>query len=176
MNKVSLTFFKNLQLKEEEQKILEESLELVYVKETETILKEGSLGTDLFFLLEGKVKVVKEMLPATIAAKIPFLKENIKTLAILEGKDTPMLGELALIDTDKRSASVIALTPCTLLKLNQKKFLKLAKEHPDLGFKLLYHVSKNIISKLRVANESITKLTIALALLLKQKSTLKEDL
>lgn len=171
MNKLNLSFLKNLQLKDTEQKALEKALELVYVKEAETILKEGTLGTDLFFLLEGKVKIVKEMLPPAIASKIPFLKENTKTLAILEGKDTPMLGELALIDTDQRSASVIALSPCTLLKLSQKKFLELAKEHPELGFKLLYQVSKNIVSKLRVANESITKLTIALALLLKQKST-----
>jgi len=169
LNLKNIPFFADLQEKQLEK--LQNIVEVVEVEESTFILKEGSVGQDFFILVQGKVKIVKQMLAEEVASKLTFLTENKKTLAILEGKDYPLLGEMALIDADRRSANVIALTQCTLLKITQQDFLKLAQEDPLLAFKILLKISQSISQKLRLANKNITKLTTALALLLQQKTT-----
>jgi len=169
LNLKNIPLFADLQEKQLEK--LQNIVEVVEVEESTFILKEGSVGQDFFILVQGKVKIVKQMLAEEVASKLTFLTENKKTLAILEGKDYPLLGEMALIDADRHSANVIALTQCTLLKITQQDFLKLAQEDPLLAFKILLKISQSISQKLRLANKNITKLTTALALLLQQKTT-----
>jgi len=49
-------------------------------------------------------------------------------------------GELALITESTRTATVAALTPLRCLELTAWDFRELAKEHPDITWKLLQHV------------------------------------
>jgi CRP-like cAMP-binding protein len=63
-----------------------------------------------------------------------------------------VIGEMALIDTKARSATVVAKTDCRLVPINEKRFLVLVHETPI--FALL--VMKTLAERLRrmVANRA----------------------
>ncbi|MDQ7031935.1 MAG: cyclic nucleotide-binding domain-containing protein [Desulfonauticus sp.] len=163
-NLKKIPFFSDL-TSQQEKKILS-LMEKIEIEPGVELIKEDEVGTEMFILISGQVKIVKRMVKPEIAEKIPFLEENSKVLATLDGKDFPVLGEIALIDSDKRSATVYTLTSCTFLKLTQEKFLSLAHAEPELGLKISVAVSKSLAQKLRQTNGDIVKLTTALALLL----------
>ncbi|WP_456325288.1 cyclic nucleotide-binding domain-containing protein [Desulfonauticus submarinus] len=165
-----ISFFKELS-REQEEKIAA-LLQKIEVEAGVPFIKEGEFGTEMFILISGRVKVVKQMLKPEVAEKIPFLQETEKVLAVLEGKDFPVLGEVALVDSDKRSATIYTLTPCVFLKLSQKNFFHLIQSEPELGLKIVLNIAKNLAFRLRKANDDVIKLTTALALVLHKKNNL----
>lgn len=65
-----------------------------------------------------------------------------------DGKDTPLstlgggdyFGEMALLNQDRRSASVITLEDTTLWRIGRDAFLGLTQEHPVLAGKISHHI------------------------------------
>jgi CRP-like cAMP-binding protein len=84
------------------------------------------------------------------------------TVAKLKAEYNIFFGELALVDTDKRSASVVALTDCELLVFTRDKFLELCQNHADIGWRLALEISGILSSRLRKANEEAVILFEAL--------------
>jgi CRP-like cAMP-binding protein len=72
-----------------------ENVPIIQYSQGETIIQEGDSTNNIFLIISGKVKVIKNTKSAPI------------TLAT-QGKDT-IFGEMTLIDGKQRSASVIAL-------------------------------------------------------------------
>ena len=65
-----------------------------------------------------------------------------------------VFGEMALIDSDKRSATVKAKTDCRLLKISREDFNSFADSHPSAGVSLLRFIGVNLIRNIRKENEN----------------------
>jgi len=97
------------------------------------LFREGDYGEEMFVLLEGEANILA-------AGK---LVDHVATGAIV--------GEMALIDKSPRSASVIALTPCRLAKINMRRFNFLVQQNPFFAI----HVMQVLAQRLRKMNQLV---------------------
>jgi CRP/FNR family transcriptional regulator, cyclic AMP receptor protein len=112
------------------------------VAPSEHLCREGDPATSLFFLVQGKVRVSKQ---------IPGVGEE--ALAILEPGD--YFGEMALIDDSPRSADAITNTPCVLGVIDKGAFDQLLFMNKDLAFDLLWVFVRTLSERLRENNEKL---------------------
>jgi len=105
------------------------------------IFSENSLGTSLFIILTGKVKIFAEHKG----------KKKIFTY-IAPGE---FFGELALIDDPIRTASAQALSDTEVLTINRDEFKKILTKHPDMTYNLM----KILAKRLRFADKEIESLS-----------------
>ncbi|GAB4300144.1 MAG: hypothetical protein Kow0090_15590 [Myxococcota bacterium] len=96
----------------------------------ETLIKQGDDGDCLYLILQGNVKVLV----------------NDKEVAQLGEKSA--VGEMAILDNEPRSASVIAATPVSALRIDQEDFYQLMSEKSDIA----YGIIQVLIHRLREAN------------------------
>jgi len=89
-----------------------------------------------------------------------------KILTKLSSTDHAVFGEVALFEQGKRTATVAALTDCTLLEITRDAFLGLGEENPRIGYKISRNIAQMLCSRLRKADEDTIKLTTALSLAL----------
>ena len=103
------------------------------------IVRQDVSGDCMYIVVEGRAKVVHHS-----------EGHNIE-LAVLKPGD--FFGELALVDEGPRSADVIALDECMLLKITQAAILALAGVYPTAAFKLLIAMGRIMVNRLRRGNE-----------------------
>ena len=111
----------------------------------EVIFKEGDAGDAFYAVLEGKVRISKEIEGAGEEA-----------LTILDKGS--YFGEMALIDEFPRSASVTAHTDCRVLMMDKADFFQLLSRNKDLAYKLLWVFCQVLSQRLRDTNEKIISL------------------
>ncbi|MFC1671466.1 cyclic nucleotide-binding domain-containing protein [Spirochaetota bacterium] len=122
-------------------------------KKDSYIIKEGDTGEDLFIVIKGIIKIVKKTLQ----------KEEYTVINLNSDKRGGItVGELALIDSDRRSASVIADTDCVCLVITRNKFLKFGDDNPDIGLSITRAISSQLARSLRKANADVITLFSAL--------------
>ena len=102
----------------------------------EMLFLAGDAGDAMFALLEGSLKV------AVVSAE-----GSEQLLAILGPGD--VVGEMALLDGRPRSASVSALRPCRLARIDRRDFDAFAERHPAVYRHMLALLSQ----RLRQAND-----------------------
>lgn len=107
------------------------------------ILMEEDKGNALFVIIKGKVKVARSSADG---------REVI--LSILNEAD--FFGEMAILDGQSRSATVISLEDSELFIIQRNDFLDLLKRHPEVSISLLYELT----SRLRVADMKIKALSL----------------
>src|SRR5574344_745141 len=115
------------------------------------IINEGDDGDNLYILFEGVVQVLRNTPSSDRFAVVNLASEQ-----------NVFFGEVALIDRDKRSASVVAQTDCKTLTLTRKDFLDLCEEVPRLGYKACFKIAKRLAGSLRRSNMDILTLYDAL--------------
>jgi voltage-gated potassium channel len=71
-------------------------------------------------------------------------------------------GELALLDREQRSASVIAETQCDLLVIDRRSFVAFGDRYPEAGLVITRRIARNLTDRLRRANEDTVTLFTAL--------------
>ena len=86
----------------------------------ETVIEEGAMGLGMFVITSGRVDVFKQAESGSIA------------LGAMEEGD--VLGEIALIDDQPRSASAVAKTKTECLLLTRDSFETLVKKEPDVAW------------------------------------------
>lgn len=92
-----------------------EELEFLIFLPGDFIIRQGELGDCMYFLCRGSVEVVvNEQQVAVLPEGSPF-------------------GETALIQNEKRNASVRALSYCDVYRLSQQSFEKLKSKHPEFN-------------------------------------------
>ncbi|OGR24496.1 MAG: hypothetical protein A2139_12115 [Desulfobacca sp. RBG_16_60_12] len=123
------------------------------------IIQEGEPGDSLFIMAAGEVEITKQL---TLVLDEDTPKERV--MIRLKAEDGVYFGEMALLESEIRSATVTALTDCSLLELHQKDFLELIEQHPAMGIKLLLRLSQLLSRHLRKTNQDVVKLTTALAI------------
>ncbi len=112
-------------------------------KKGDVILMEEESGSALFVIIKGEVKVVRVGDDG---------REVI--LSILGPSD--IFGEMALLDGETRSASVVALEQAELFMIHRKDFLGLLHEYPSIAISLLRHLTQ----RLRRADSLIKSLSL----------------
>ncbi len=108
------------------------------------IITEGDTGSEMYFLAEGSVDILK-----TTIFGDRFV------CATLDAGMHCVFGEMALIDKDKRSATVRAKTPCTALSISREDFDRFAASHPNAAVSLLKFISINLVRNIRRENENL---------------------
>lgn len=103
---------------------LEKSCSFKRYSALEQIIDRQSETTDVFFVIDGKVRVVNY----SVSGREITLDD------LDAGRN---FGELAAIDSRPRSASVIALTDCLVASLPQQQFLTLLKKNPDIALNVM---------------------------------------
>lgn len=132
----------------------------------ENLITEGEEGDEMFILIEGRVRISKSMLIKEMSLPILEVDNPRKVLATLDESEYPIFGEIALMDRDKRSATVQALTPASFLVTDRERFFQLLDREPAIGVTLFKRLSRRMAATIRNNNAELIKLSTALALAL----------
>lgn len=102
------------------------------------MIREGEVGAEMYIVYRGAVEIQKR----TRAG------DNY-TVVRLSSEDNVFFGELALVDDDKRSATVIATEDSEFIVISKSDFVKLGDERPDIGLPITREIAKILASRLR---------------------------
>lgn len=108
------------------------------------LITEGETGDEVYVLIEGTVDIIK----STIFG-------DSFVVATLDAKDHCVFGEMAMIDSDRRSATVKAKTDCMTLSMRREDFDRFCHEHPRSGVELLRLISINLVRNIRAENNNL---------------------
>jgi CRP-like cAMP-binding protein len=117
----------------------------------ETVVTEGELDNRMFIIKSGTVEVRKRSLHGD-----PYTVTRLSS----EGHD--FFGELGLIDTDKRSATVTCTSACQMYVITRQRFDEFGVEHPRLALLVTREIAKILCQRLRRADQDIITLFGAL--------------
>jgi CRP/FNR family transcriptional regulator, cyclic AMP receptor protein len=123
------------------------------------IIQEGEPGDSLFIMAAGEVEITKQL---TLVLDEDTPKERV--MIRLNAENGVYFGEMALLESETRSATVTASADCSLMELHQKDFLALVEQDPAMGVKLLLRLAQILSRHLRKTNQDVVKLTTALAI------------
>ncbi|MCW8928698.1 MAG: Crp/Fnr family transcriptional regulator [Gammaproteobacteria bacterium] len=107
------------------------------------VIQEGELSQVFYILVNGKVEV--------------FINNSSGDKYVLNilGDDS-YLGELAFLDEEERSASVMTLEDSLFLSINKDDFTKILRQYPDIYDSLV----KNLVGMIRSLNNTVRKLAM----------------
>lgn len=109
------------------QDLLPPTEQRVPFKPGQAIFKEGDFGDFMYVLLEGTVEVLVH--GKSVGAFQPV----------------EVFGEMAIIDPQPRSASVVAKTNCKLVRVNRPRFLVLVQNTPEFAL----HLMQMLVDRIR---------------------------
>lgn len=133
----------------------DEALELIARVATEEsyptgtkIFEHGAAGDKLYLILEGRVRISRE---------VPGMGEE--ALAILGPGQ--IFGEMALVDESPRSADALVHNSCRLLAIPKDGFDDLLFLHKDLAYEVLWSILRTLVRRLRETTDKLTFLSIS---------------
>lgn len=130
-------------LTEDEIASLSERLELKKFDAGGVVIETGAAATELFLLAMGRVSV--------------FVEHDSGARRRLATFSPGMVfGEVALIDSAPRSATIIADSAVECIVLSVDDFNQLGESHPAIKIKLLENLSRGLCRKLRKANRELS--------------------
>jgi CRP/FNR family transcriptional regulator, cyclic AMP receptor protein len=112
------------------------------LKANERVFQEGDVGTEMYIIASGKVRISK---------MVQGVGEE--ALAVLEPGS--YFGEMALIDDTPRSADATAHLACTLYVIQKTDLEQLMFLHKDLAYELLWTFVRTLSARLRETNDKI---------------------
>jgi CRP-like cAMP-binding protein len=105
----------------------------------ETIVKQDDTGECMYVLVSGEANVIHH--------------SGGRDVSLATLRDGDFFGELALVDEGPRSADVLAVTDCTLLRITQAVISAVAGVYPTAAFKFLIAIGRIMVSRLRQSNQ-----------------------
>ncbi len=118
--------------------------QLIDTQRDQYLFKEGEPGDAMYIVLEGKVQVIKSF------------NDKLQPVA-LEGKGK-VLGEMALLDGEARSATCQAMDKARVAILTHETFARLEKEHPALALRFLKRIVRLVSRRLRMTTGRLSAL------------------
>lgn len=115
------------------------------------ILTEGTNGTEMFILLEGRASVYKST-PQGDEYKV----------AIFEGEKCVAFGESGLIDADARSATIRADVECHCIILERGAFEKYSTQYPQWALPIYRRIAQAVMTRMKKTNNDMLLLYNAL--------------
>ena len=119
--------------------------------QNEVIIKEGEIGSEMFVVFTGGVEIRKR----TQAG-------DDYTVIKLNAGQNVFFGEMALIDDDKRSATVMAAEDSSFLVISKKDFIDLGNRQPQIGLPITQAIARIISSRMRKTTEDMLTIFDAL--------------
>ena len=101
----------------------------------EVVFNEGDPGTYMLILVEGRLSVFKG-------------GENGSQLLCHEGRGR-VVGEMALLDRERRSATCVADSDCSFLTLGVTGLERMAEEVPLIAYRFTFNLAKLLSRRLR---------------------------
>lgn len=111
------------------------------IKEQENIYSIGEKSDSMFIILKGKISIM--------------FNNGLELLSIAPAGT---VGEMGLFTGEKRSASVLTVTECTVLFLSQKELFELFNADSTLANKVLLNVIRDMSRKMRKDNSQLEEL------------------
>ena len=105
-------------------KKIEEACSFKRFADQEQVIDRQSESTDVYFVISGDVRVVNYSLSG-------------REIALDDMAAGAYFGELAALDGEPRSASVMALSDCLIAAMPQEQFLPLLEKHPSIALKVM---------------------------------------
>jgi CRP-like cAMP-binding protein len=149
LSKISL--FKEIKDSKKDLKIVADIIKIKQFKKGQAIIKEGELGSEMYILNKGCVHIDRTT-----------LNDDAYRIVTLAANMNIFFGEQALMNSDKRSATVIAADECEVYVLGQKDFISLGDQHPRIGLGITREISKKLVNDLRKASKDVITLFEAL--------------
>jgi HEAT repeat protein len=112
----------------------------------EIVFEEGQPGVYLYILVHGKIEV--------------FHRVNSDEYSIATLGEKECFGEMAILNDEPRSASVRALEPTQVLKIDRNSFRELITERPEISFAIFKILSDRLKQK-NLENEQASALDTA---------------
>lgn len=137
-------------LNEEELNLLEKLVFVNRVIVGDAVCREGDSSDFVCFVVRGQLNIVKRNAEG----------QDI-ILAHLRAGDS--MGEMALIDQQPRSASVIAAEDSALIVLTRKGFEHLRKRSPESAVKVLENMARLLSNNLRNTSAQLAQFMLPLA-------------
>ncbi|MFK8080176.1 MAG: Crp/Fnr family transcriptional regulator [Granulosicoccus sp.] len=107
------------------------------------MMNEGDPGESMFVIKSGSVKV--------------FLSdEDGRELVLYEQGTGAVIGDIALLDNEPRSASVMTLEPVVALMIGKQPFLECLRESPETAINII----RSLTTRLRDATEGSRRLAL----------------
>ncbi len=106
------------------------------------IFKEGDPGNRLYIVLEGEVRISRD---------VPGSGEEALTVL----KSGACFGEMAVFDRSERCTDAIANVDCKLVTITRADFEILMDFNRDLAHKVLWSVVRLLCERLRITNDSL---------------------
>ena len=111
-------------------------------KPGEYIFREGEAGNRLFLIVEGEVRISRE---------VPGSGEE--ALAVL--KPGALFGEMAVFDRSERSTDAISHGGTKVITISRSDFEILLDFNRDIAYKVLWAVVRLLSQRLRSTNDSL---------------------
>ncbi len=120
-------------------------MQAMRLRQKGTVFREHDRTPYMCLVLSGQVAVLKE-----------DAKAGQKELINLgPGK---AFGEIALLDSMPRSASIVATMDSTLMVMTQESLKRLSRDHPDLANILLWKLARVLTGRLRQTSGALVEL------------------
>jgi CRP/FNR family transcriptional regulator, cyclic AMP receptor protein len=111
-------------LGDDDRRMLAEVVDLVRLKDGETLFRAGDPGESLFLVRNGEIEL--------------YVRDNAGQKIILDiERPGDFFGEIALLDAGARTATAVSLTDCELIELDRDDLLLLFKQKPDAALSML---------------------------------------
>lgn len=124
-------------LENEELEVMAEHVKFVMVEKNAQVIKEGSVGDSLFYVVAGLIEIKKEALDGRQTVLAKFSKGS-------------TLGEMAIVEKSvARSATATALEVSELLILTRESFDELSETHPRIALKIAKNIAGMLSQRLR---------------------------
>ena len=104
------------------------------------IVREGEPGDRVFLVGTGRVRVVKE-------------STGEPAVQLAEFGPGDFFGEMSLVESVARSASVIAIVPTRVFTLKSMDFYKLYRQRPDQYGIVMLNIARDLARRLRRLDE-----------------------
>ena len=111
-----------------------------------SIVTQDHAPDGAYFVASGRVEVF---------IKLPGTERRLKVQSLSAGS---VFGEMALIDPQPRSASIVALRRTRCYCLSDKAFERLRREHGDLALTLIGNVALIFAERLRATNSMLAEM------------------
>ncbi len=126
-----------------------QSMSRLYAKFTERIFSQGEIvfeegtgGDSMMVLASGEVR-------------ISYLTSPGEEEALIILKKGDLLGEMALLESQPRSATAIAHTPVILLEISRSDFLDYLENDPTAGVPILLYLARMLSARLRETDQKL---------------------
>lgn len=107
------------------------------------IFNEGDEGSELYIIHDGSVRVM-------INTRAPDGTVTLSTINMLYSGQC--FGEMTLLYSALRSATVVAVDPTTLIVIREPDFRTLCEENPRIGYCVIRNIAQDLAYKLRSSN------------------------